>query len=34
MSVIGSAKSRTQRVFESIQISQVEIELTGIISLY
>jgi len=33
-SVIGFAISRTQRVFESIQISQSEIELTGVISLY
>jgi len=34
MSVIGSAKSRTQRVFESIQISQAGREFTGAISLY
>ena len=34
MSGIGSAKSRTQWVFESIQISQVERELIGIIFLY
>ena len=34
MSGIGSAKSRTQRDFESIQISQAERELTGVISLY
>jgi len=34
MSVIGSAKSRTQRVFESISISQAGRELTGVISLY
>ena len=34
MSVIGSAKSRTQTVFESIQISQAGRELTGVISLY
>jgi len=34
MSVIRSAKSRTQRVFESIQISQAGRELTGIMSLY
>jgi len=34
MSVVGSAKSRTQRVFESIQISQAGRELTGVISLY
>jgi len=34
MSVIGSTKSRTQRVFKSIQISQVGRELTGVISLY
>jgi len=34
MSVIGSAKSRTQRAFESIQISQAGRELRGIISLY
>jgi len=34
MSVIGSGKSRSQRVLESIQISQAERELTGVISLY
>jgi len=34
MSVMGSAKVRTQRVFESIYISQAERELTGVISLY
>jgi len=34
MSVIGSAKSGRQRVFESIQISQAERELIGVISLY
>ena len=34
MSIIGSAKSRTKKVFKSIQISQVGIELTGVISLY
>jgi len=34
MSVIGSAKSRTQRVFKSIQISQVGRELIGVISLH
>ena len=34
MFVIGSAKSRTQRVFETIQISQVGRELTGVMSLY
>jgi len=34
MSVISSAKSRSQRVFESIQISQAGRELTGVISLY
>jgi len=34
MSVIDSAKLKTQRVFESIQTSQVEREFTGIISLY
>ena len=34
MFVIGSAKSRTPRVFESIQISQVGKELIGVISLY
>jgi len=34
MSIIGSAKVRTQIVFESIQISQAESELTGVISLY
>jgi len=34
MSLIGSAKSRTQRVFESIQISEAGTELTGVISLY
>jgi len=34
MSVIGSVKTRTQRVFESIHISQAGRELTGVISLY
>jgi len=34
MSVIGSAKSRTQRLLESIQISQAGREFTGVISLY
>ena len=34
MSVIGSTKSRNQRVFDSIQISQAGRELTGVISLY
>jgi len=34
MSVIGSANSRTQRVFKSIRISQAGRELTGVISLY
>jgi len=34
MAVIGSAKSRTQKVFEIIQMSQVERELIGVISLY
>jgi len=34
MSVIDSAKSRTQKVFESIQIFQAESELSGVISLY
>jgi len=33
MSVIGSAESRTQRVLESIQISQLGRELTSVISL-
>jgi len=34
MSVIGSAKSSTQRVIESTQISQAGRELIGVISLY
>jgi len=34
MSVIGPTKSRTQWVFESIQISQMGRELTAVISLY
>jgi len=34
MAVIGSTKLRTQRVFESIQISQAGRELTVVISLY
>jgi len=34
MSVIGSAKSKTQRVFERLQISTAGRELTGAISLY
>ena len=34
MSVIGSAQSRTQRVFESIHISQAGRELIGVMSLY
>jgi len=34
MSVIGSAKSRTKRVLESIQISQAEREGIGVISRY
>jgi len=34
MSVMGSTKSRTQSVFESILISQAGRELTGVISLY
>jgi len=34
MCIIGSAKLRTQRVFESIQISQTGSELKGVISPY
>jgi len=33
MPVIGSAKSRAQKVFERIQISQLGRELTSVISL-
>jgi len=34
MSIIGSVKLRTKRVFESIQISPVGRELIPVISLY
>jgi len=34
MSVIGSTKSRIQRVFESIMISQAGGDLTDVFSLY
>jgi len=34
MYVVGSTKSRTHSVFESVQMSQVERELTGVISVY
>jgi len=34
MSVIRFAKSRTQRVFKSIEISEARKELTCVISLY
>ena len=34
MSVNVSAKSKTQKVFERIQISQAGTKLTGVISLY